>query len=80
MNKYYIYVWWTKYEEYPLTTGYEIEAANREDAEATAKEKYSLIYGIELQDIKTRVPWTPVIQQEDLERYRECGLPDEIPS
>ena len=80
MSKYYIYVWWTKYEEYPLMTGYSIEAPNRDDAEAAAKEKYSLIYGIELQDIKTRVAWTPLIQQEDLERYRECGLPDEIPS
>jgi len=66
--------------DYPLMTAYDIEAPNRDDAQKLAREKFAGIYGCEEKKLKTYVLYNAVRQAEDLQYYRDHGLPDEIPS
>lgn len=80
MNKYYIYVWQTQYPDYPAMTGYDVEAVDRDAAQIIAKMRFHNAFGFDPKFIATRVGWTVDRQKEDLQYYRDHGLPDEIPS
>lgn len=58
----------------------DIEAPNRDEAQKMARIRFAHMLGAKEKDIETYVMWNETRQQEDLDRYRECGLPDEIPS
>lgn len=70
----------TKYPEYPCYSFYDIEAPNREDAAQEARKVFSNTLGFEFKDTKSYVMYNEQRQSEDVQRLRECGLPDEIPS
>lgn len=53
---------------------------NREDAPKLARKKFAAIYGCDYKKLETYVMYNETRQREDLEYYRQSGLPDEIPS
>jgi len=67
-------------QDFPLMTAYDIEAPNRHDAQKLAREKFAATYGCDPRKLETYVMYNAVRQAEDLQYYRDHGLPDEIPS
>lgn len=57
-----------------------VEAPNREDASKLARKKFAAIYDCDYKKLETYVMYNETRQREDLEYYRQSGLPDEIPS